>query len=193
MLEITGVILAGGSSTRMGRDKALIPIREVPMIHRIAETMHTIFEEVYIVSDHFDRYRVLNLPGLSDLHADCGPLGGIHTALSSLHGEEIFVVSCDMPFVSKELIEYLVGYPVRAPARVVQAQQRVHPLCGVYGKACLESASTCIVDRRLKMTDFLEEVGAEYVPVGNHLPWYHDALLLNINTPDDLARLTIDN
>jgi molybdenum cofactor guanylyltransferase len=183
---LTGVILAGGSSSRMGRDKALIPIEGVPMIQRIAETMRTVFETVYIVSDHFEQYSFLHLPGVRDTHSGCGPLGGVHTALSTLNSAAIFVLASDTPFVPKELITYIIHEASDTPVCVAREGERIHPLCGVYQRICLPALTACVASGRLKMMPFLEEVGATLLPVDARLSWYHVNLLLNINTPDDI-------
>ena len=170
----------------MGSDKALLPISGVPMIQRVAETMTSVFSSVFLIADHLQKYSFLELPGILDIHPDCGPLGGIHAALTTIDTDLIFVIGCDTPFVSNDLIKYLVEYESTAAVRVAQEGRNIHPLCGVYSKTCLPAVSACIAKGQLTMMRFLEEAGFTAVPIGRDLPWYHDSLLLNVNTPDDL-------
>ena len=106
---LTGIILSGGKSTRMGENKALIPIDGVPIIERIHRLFQELFEEVIIVSNEKHLYKRLSARIVADLLPDKGALGGLYTGLffSSFH--HAFCVACDMPFLNGKLIEYLAG------------------------------------------------------------------------------------
>jgi molybdopterin-guanine dinucleotide biosynthesis protein A len=188
--SISGVILAGGKSSRMGTDKALLPVKGIPLIRRVVDTLCSTFSSVYLITDHHEKYNFLGLPTIRDIHPDSGPLGGIHAALTTIDTDSVFVVGCDTPFVSKDLITYIVEYESAAAVRVAQEQRRIHPLCGVYTKACLPAVSARLASRQLTIMRFLEEVGYTAVPIAPDLPWYDSNLLLNINTPGDLP---VDN
>ncbi len=126
-----------------------------------------------------------------DLHPSSGPLGGLHSAFAHTRSEEIFLIGCDMPFVSRELIEYIVHYPSTAPARTARTEDgRVHPIRGVYHRNILPLVLDAIVHQHLKMLDLLRESGATLVPVTPDLSFYRTDLLHNFNEASSVGSIT---
>jgi molybdopterin-guanine dinucleotide biosynthesis protein A len=115
-----------------------------------------------------------------------GPLGGIHAALATLSSPRIFVVGCDMPFVSPRLVRYLLlshsGDPVTAP----REEGMIQPLCAVYERSCLPSIEEFFRHGRRRLVDAVLELGCRQVPLDGRLEWYHPGILRNLNTPEDL-------
>ena len=107
--HVTGIILAGGMSTRYGADKALAEIRGVPLVERVVRVMAAIFRHVILITNTPKRYDFLNLPMHEDLVKGLGPLGGIYTGLKLMEGRAGFVTACDMPFLSADLVRHMVG------------------------------------------------------------------------------------
>lgn len=166
----------------MGVDKALIRVRGTPMISGITEVLQAVFPSVCIIANQCETYDFLNLPVFPDIHPYCGPLGGLHSAFSHTRTEEVFLIGCDMPFVSRELIEYIVHYPSTAPARAAHTKDgRVHPICSVYHRNIFPLVADAIAHQRLKMLDLLRASGATLVPLEPDLPFYHPDLLRNFN------------
>jgi len=155
------------------------------MVERLAGLTRT----VAVIADRADRYTGLGVPVFGDLHRGCGPLGGIHTALRQLRTAEVFVLACDTPFVSEELIAYIAAFPAAAPARVATMDGILHPLCGVYTQACLPAIEEAIAAQRFALRALLETVGAATVAVTPDLPFYHPRLLWNVNDPAARAEL----
>jgi molybdopterin-guanine dinucleotide biosynthesis protein A len=175
----------------MGTDKALIPLNGKPMIARVAEVMRSVLAEVCISANQTEPYGFLDLPIYPDLHPSSGPLGGLHSAFAHTRSEEIFLIGCDMPFVSRELIEYIVHYPSTAPARAALTEDgRVHPICGVYHRNILPLVVDAIAHQRLKMLDLLRESGATLVPVTPDLSFYRTDLLHNFNDASSVGSIT---
>jgi len=106
--HITGVILAGGSSKRYGQNKAFLEIGGIRLIDRITEEMKDIFERVILVTNEKKGYEYLGIPMLEDIIKELGPIGGIYTGLMSLSDQAGFFVACDMPFINKQLVRYMV-------------------------------------------------------------------------------------
>ena len=105
--KITGVILAGGENSRMGTDKGLLPVDGENIVERIIAAMKSSVQEIIIITNG-NNYDYLGYKVYNDLIKNCGPMGGIYTGLSFSKTDKNFVVSCDMPFVSKELVQFMV-------------------------------------------------------------------------------------
>jgi molybdopterin-guanine dinucleotide biosynthesis protein A len=178
---VTAAILAGGRSCRMGRDKALVPWRGKPLIWHAADTLQGLFQDVCVISDHVHRYDFLGLPVRPDIIPESGPLGGIHAALSWSEASSVFILSCDMPLVSRALVEYVLRYPPSAEVTVVAMNGRLQPLCGVYRASCLPPFERALKDRRLKLTDIISGLHHIVIQIGPELPFYDTRLLTNIN------------
>ena len=100
----TAVIQAGGRSSRMGRDKALVPLNGVPLIEYVLEGVQDLVDEVLITTNHSQGLRYLNLPLVADRHPGAGALHGLLTALEAAQHDHVLVLACDMPFVDRKSV-----------------------------------------------------------------------------------------
>lgn len=134
---IAGFVLAGGASSRMGRDKALLEFAGVPMLFRTAGLLESVTGCVTVIGSP-EKYRSLSLPLLSDDWPGAGPLGGIATALRASAAPWSLVVACDLPNLTAAWLEYLVGRALSSPADAVLpvAARGAEPLCAMYHKRC---------------------------------------------------------
>ena len=186
--SVTGAILAGGKSSRMGRDKALLEIDGKPFIHRIAETLRQIFNHVVIISDHGENYKFLNLPIYDDVYKNCGPLGGIHSALTHSTTKSVFIVPCDIPFLSPDVVRSILfshGYPA---APVPTALGCIQPLCGVYTRRCLPLLEKHLKRGQFKVHRFLEGSDAAFVSLPDRTDGEISSLIANINSVEEFNR-----
>ena len=189
--DINGVILAGGKSSRMGTNKSLLKIGNQTIIERISDLMKSIFSEVIIITNSPDEYKLLNIPIFEDIYKWKGPLAGIHSALVHSKTEKIFVLSCDVPLMSKEMIEYIIEYKSDKPIIFCEAAGYHQPLVGVYSKVILEEvekfiSSTGVNDKSFH--HFLKNVDAEVIHP-EKLHFYKDELFFNVNNPDDYSMI----
>jgi len=185
---VTGAILAGGRSTRMGRNKALLELNGRPFIQHVADTMVAVLPDVVVVADDVAPYCFLGLPVISDIHKGCGPIAGLHAALS--HSESpVFVLSCDTPFVSPDLIRYVIDFPTLVAANIVSFDGGLQPLCGLWSRECLPAIERRIAEGLNSMLGLLEEIRFTAVHVGPELPFHDPWLLKNFNSPEDLSIL----
>ncbi len=152
--DITGVILAGGKSSRMGTNKSFLKIGNQTIIERIVELMKSIFSEVIIITNSPDEYRFLNLPLFEDIYKWKGPLAGIHSALVHSATEKLFVLSCDVPLMSREMIEYIVNYKSEKPIVFCEAAGYHQPLVGVYSKVILDEVEKFIASFEINDKSF---------------------------------------
>ncbi|ACX51801.1 molybdopterin-guanine dinucleotide biosynthesis protein B [Ammonifex degensii KC4] len=162
MVEATGVVLAGGKSTRLGRNKAFLEYEGEPLIIRVVKTLKQVFPEVIIVGDP-ELYRDLADRVVSDIFPGAGPLAGIHAGLAHASHEVIFVSACDLPFVDEKLAlgitKYVEGYDAAIPC----IGGRLEPLFAAYRRTCLEPATRCLQQGRRKVVSFIGEVKVRYL------------------------------
>jgi len=191
MFEIEGFILAGGASSRMGRDKARLRLDGATFVERIAQALSAIAPCVSLVSARPDSAD-LNLPVVPDVFRSCGALGGLHAALKACRAPWAAVVSCDLPFVTGALLLRLATFTALDCDAVapVQRDGRVQPLCALYrSTVCFARAEQLLADGELRPRVLLQQVRTRFVVPDelNDLP-NDDLLFLNINTPADFAQ-----
>lgn len=133
----TGAVLAGGRSTRMGRDKAMLQLGGEPMVRRAARTLRDAsLTPVFVVGGDRDALTALDLVHVEDRWPGEGPLGGILTALDHAGGRDVVVLACDTPLVSSDTVARLVQAPDDAAVVVASDGDRFHPLVGRYSTRC---------------------------------------------------------
>ncbi|MGI9072499.1 MAG: molybdenum cofactor guanylyltransferase [Bryobacteraceae bacterium] len=176
-MQAAGFVLVGGRSSRMGCDKALLPLRSGLLSEEIAAKVSAAAGTVALVGEP-ERYRHLGLVCLADLRPGMGPLGGIEAALQSGRGEWNLIVACDMPGLETELLLRLLQTARETDALCVASSERsgiAHPLCAVYRSGCLRVVREALNAGRSRLMDLLRELDAITVEVSNAV-W-------NINTP----------
>ena len=186
----TGVILAGGKSRRMGRDKLPLMVGERPLLDRVLLALATRCDEILIVGG--GRYAPAGARRVPDLRPGRqGPLAGIEAGLLSARHRAVLVVAGDMPFLAGDLAGYLLGLlSDDVPAVVPDFWGRPHPLCAAYGRE-IQPAVSAALDRGVRpVRELLEALpGVRYVRE-EELRRFGDPhlLLTNVNSPEDLER-----
>jgi molybdopterin-guanine dinucleotide biosynthesis protein A len=181
--DITGVILAGGKSTRMGRSKARLPFEGQMLIEFIHRRLQEVFNNVALSVNQEDTFPEIVAPKIVDLHEEIGPMGGIASALET--EDRIFCVACDMPFLNVDLIRYLCGYS-DCDAVLPIWHGRIEVLHAFYSSAVRAPLKEAVRSGRFKLTEALLETHVRYVNDDEIKPI--DPLGLsfrNINTPQD--------
>jgi molybdenum cofactor guanylyltransferase len=187
--EVTGVILAGGKSTRYGRNKAFVRIDGVPLIERVIQVMGSVFESLLLITNTPEEYTHLNLPMVEDLIKGLGPLGGIYTGLNSISVKAGFFVACDMPFLNPSLIRRIVEMQGDTDAVVPRLGRWVEPLHSLYAKTCLGAIEEVIRSGNIQILQFFLKVRVRYVDE-EVLRAFDPRLrcLANVNRPEDLPQ-----
>jgi len=186
---VTGVILAGGESRRMGCDKSLLPFQGARFIDLIYRQLDTLFEEVLLVTNSPELYREIPCRKVPDIYYKQGALAGIHSGLCHARNERIFVVACDMPFVSTEVARFLC---TRAGADVVipNSERGLEPLHAVYHKRSLHAMEEVLDEGRKRIVAFFPKVDVQIVPHGEMSDIDSQGrAFLNINTPQEYFQL----
>lgn len=186
---LTGVILAGGKSRRYGKNKALVKIGGITLIERVLAVMNSLFRQVILITNTPETYSHLNLPMYEDIIKDLGPLGGIYTALRSMDTEAGFVVACDMPFLNRELIRYMVEVRGRSDVVVPKFDGFVEALHALYGKRCLRVIQRLIEHQHYQILQVFRHVSVRHVREAEIRRFDPDLKsFLNINKPQQLRR-----
>ncbi len=159
----TGIILAGGQSSRMGQNKALMKIDGVPVIERIAIELEKITDELLIVTNTFHTYQYLNIPMVGDEQKGKGPLAGIQAGLKATRSEKNLIVACDMPFISSSLGDFLLEELEDYQAAIPKLEGHVHPLFGAYRKDALHAVSQSLAKNELRMMSLLQNLHVRYI------------------------------
>lgn len=187
--KASAILLCGGRSTRMGRDKGLLEWEGRPLIVHAAELLQSMFQEVLLVAGDKKRYAgLLNLPILGDRIAGLGPLGGIYTGLLASSNGWNFVLACDMPRVRPTLIALLLS-EIEEAYKVVVPRVRGHfePLLAFYHKDCLPQIECLIAAGTLKPIELYALVPTKVVPQGRLRRVDPDLeSFSNLNAPEDL-------
>jgi len=134
---VTGVILAGGKSSRMGSNKALLPYRGGRFIEAIYRQLSAMFDEVLVVTNTPEQYTFLGCRLVSDLYQDMGALAGLHSGLIHSYTSHIFAVACDMPYLNDTLIRTLVVRCHKGDVIIPEGGNGLEPLHALYSRSCL--------------------------------------------------------
>lgn len=183
--DVTGVILVGGKSTRIARDKAFLPIGGVPVFEKVLDALTTTLERVILVGDRPERFAKYGLPVYPDIYPGSS-LGGLYTGLHVSGTPYIFAAPCDLPFPSAGLLRYLVslreGYDVVVPI----TSGHPEPLFALYSKECLDPMRELLEAGNFRIFDVYPRVrvrrvqGAELVPFDRS-----GSAFRNVNTPEE--------
>lgn len=163
--NLTGVILAGGASRRMGQNKAVMPYGGVPLIERIFRQMSQICVEIVVVTNTPELYPFLPCPKVKDEIPGVGPLAGIHSALKYSRTRYIAVVACDMPWMSTDLIRTLALNRDGSDVVVPEGEKGMEPLHAVYSKNCLPAIEKAIAGGKGRIISFFEDVKVKVMPL----------------------------
>ncbi len=198
-MNVTGVVLAGGKSRRMGEDKRFLTVGEETLLTRTTSVMAKLFSEVLIViAQDSPPLTVSGCMVHRDLIADCGSLGGLYTGLAKATKDRVFVVACDMPFLNPGMIRWFVDRDPAADIVMARLPTGLQPLHALYSKRALPVLERMVTTHALKIQQIASEPSLQTTVV---LPteWgERDALaqsFQNVNTPADLeaARAAIRN
>ncbi|MFZ2950516.1 MAG: molybdenum cofactor guanylyltransferase [Desulfuromonadaceae bacterium] len=183
---VTGVILAGGESSRMGSNKALLPYRGGRFIESIHRQLSGLFDEVLVVTNAPEQFAFLRCRMVSDIYRDMGALAGLHAGLVNSHTPHIFAVACDMPYLNDSLIRALVARRHQGDVIIPESDDGLEPLHAVYCRSCLPAMETALEAGKRRLVSFFPEIRATIVP-GDAVRFVDPDLdsFRNINTPAD--------
>jgi molybdopterin-guanine dinucleotide biosynthesis protein A len=190
MLTVSGIVLAGGQSSRLGTDKSFVNVNGQSLIEQIVAKLTKLSEDVIIVTNSPEKYDHLEVRLVGDIYPGKGALGGIYSGLRAAANAYSLVVACDMPFLDLNLLRYMIllarGHDVVIP----RIGELLEPLHAIYSKGCLKPIDRLLARGGLKIIDFFSEVRVRYVEKDEvdifdpqHLSFF------NVNTPNDLEEV----
>jgi molybdopterin-guanine dinucleotide biosynthesis protein A len=188
MLEpISAIVLAGGKSTRMGRDKTQIHLNSgLSLVDQAVARMRDTANEV-IVATAGVQWDVPGVRWAFDIYEGAGPLGGIYAGLREAAWSHALVVACDMPFLNEALLRYMVGLPRDYDVLIPSLPHGVEPLHAIYGKGCLEPSRQLLEEQRYSILELFDMVRMRYLTQAEVEQFDPECRsFFNINTPDQL-------
>jgi molybdopterin-guanine dinucleotide biosynthesis protein A len=205
--DVTGIILSGGKSSRMGVNKSLLKVGEITIIERMHDLMQRLFKEVILITNDPANYKFLNIPIYEDLFKQKGPLAGIHSGLTHSSTEVNFIISCDLPFITAQIVKYLIDFKTEKLITVAKAGGYIQQLAGKYSKECASEAEKILNEdlneeietskkknKNISVQKLIEMVGAEIISADT-LPFYKEEIFFNMNDVEDynllLKRLNV--
>lgn len=186
MIEAAAIVLAGGKSTRMGTNKALIKVKEQRMLEAAVKSLSEEFPQV-LISANDNSYEDFGVPVFSDIFKNSGPLGGIHAGLKYSGYYTNFFTACDMPFIDTRLALYMVEAAKGFDAVVPRIGDYYQPLFAVYTKNCLDAVEERMFAGRKKITSFYDLIKIRFIENDELMKFGDpDTMFFNVNTPGDL-------
>jgi molybdopterin-guanine dinucleotide biosynthesis protein A len=187
-MELTGIILSGGKSSRMGKEKGMCLLQGKPLIEYSFDLLKKFCDSIIISSSSND-YQYLGCQIVKDEIQGIGPAGGIYSCLRASGNDENFIISCDMPMITGDLIQYLLSQKKDFDALIPLFNGFPEPLCAFYRQSCIPVFKKSIDQGKYKLQDIIKGVNAGFVPVKPTDPFYSPLLFTNLNTPGDISDL----
>lgn len=199
-LSLSAIVLAGGLSSRMGQDKALIPVAGTPLLLRTCHVAQCCTHEVYVMTPWPERYAsLLNVPGKPPIQlitetiapqsaVPHGPLVGFAQALTWMQSEWVLLLACDLPRLQVEMLQSWMQMLPNLPETVIAALPRHpqgwwEPLCGFYRRRSLANLEAFVATGGRSFQQWLQPLSVQELPLAD------PTMLLNCNTPEELQRL----
>ena len=182
-LSISGFILAGGKSSRMGTDKALLMFQGKPLLEHMISLIKPLCDKVAISGQNSD-YSSLGIELVPDLYSDCGPISGIYSVLKYSVSDWNLLVSVDVPFVNDELFHVLISKIGDYDCVIPKHISGVEPLIALYNRRTSPVIEEMITTGDYRLTNLLSKLSTSYVDC-NELIKKHPRLFMNINRMED--------
>ncbi|MDR3590950.1 MAG: molybdenum cofactor guanylyltransferase [Negativicutes bacterium] len=186
--KLTGIVLAGGRSVRMGCDKASLPWGDSDLLHTVLGALAPVCARLIVVSN---LPRVITLPAVdvvADSYPGCGPLGGIQAGLAASGTDYNFVAACDMPYIDSRAVDYMAAAVNGFDAAVPFIDGYFNPLHAIYHRRCLAAIEEMLKQGHLRITDLYPKVRLRLVSAEELGQFRPDcAMLRNLNSPADLV------
>lgn len=190
--DITGIILVGGKSSRMGFDKAFLKINGITLFERVLLACKKVFDKIILIGDSGKRFAAYSLEVYEDIYPGSA-LGGLYTGLFYAKTPYIFVSACDMPYASEIMIQHIVSRTKGFDAVVPQTSEGLEPLFAVYSKKCLEPMERLLQSGNFRIFDFYPEVRTNYLAASELFrPDSLRRALLNLNTPEEVEKIDME-
>ena len=184
------VLLAGGKSRRMGRDKLSLPQNGTTVLKAAVERFSQKFDKVYLSVNDASRYPDIDIPKIEDIFKNCGPMGGLHAALKAADADGVFLAASDLPFSSPDaalkMMELCQNHDICITS---DSEGRFEPLFGYYSKNVLKTAEELLENGIYKMIAIYEKHPPLIVTPEDLGDAWNAKSFENMNCPEDFERL----
>lgn len=185
---LSGIVLAGGQSQRLGRNKALIELGGQPLIARVLDKLSQLCDELIVSANEVELYADLPARVVPDVIPGRGALSGIHAGLTAMHNAWAVVVACDMPFLSLPLLRYMTvvapGYDVVVP----RVDRYYEPLHALYAASCTAPIAQLVTEGPRRIVDLYQRVRVREVTTEEVQLLDAELAFFNVNTPAEWAQ-----
>jgi len=189
--DITGIILSGGKSSRLGEEKGLASFNGKPLISYAINVLQPICGKLIIsANNQIEEYKKYGYDVVQDEVKGIGPMGGILTCLKKSESRFNLILSCDTPFMSSAVFEYLLDSADYYQIVVPMHDGFIEPLCSIFATNVLWELQHSVESGNYKMHDFFKKTDFKAIDIIPELPFYSDDLFVNINTPKELKGLS---
>jgi molybdopterin-guanine dinucleotide biosynthesis protein A len=186
----TAVILAGGESRRMQRDKLALLFGGQSLLASAVRRFSGCFDQVWLSVNDPGKYSDIKAPRIVDVYRGCGPMGGLHAALAEAAGDGVFLVAADLPYADPRAALKIMELTGDADVGLMtDGQGRYEPLFAYYKKSVLPHAESALKAGQYKLSQLLEQLRLRCVTPAELGNLWSDRLLLNINYPQDYEKL----
>jgi len=182
-ISISGFILAGGKSSRMGTDKALLVFQEKPLLEHMIKLIKPFCTNIAISGQNPD-YSIFGVEMVPDLYSGCGPIAGIYSSLKHSDCDLNLLVGVDVPFVNEELFLSLISNIGEYDCIIPEHTSGVEPLIGIYNRRALSVIEEMIKAGDFKLSKLLSKLNTRYLDC-NELIKKYPRLFMNINRLED--------
>ena len=182
----TGIILAGGKSSRMKTDKALLKLGETTLTQRVAGILKLFCNEI-LISTNRDDLNIIDCISIPDEIPELGPIGGIYTCLKQAKNEKSIILTCDTPFVSEELIKLLISNDLSAEITAFKKMEFMFPFPGIYDKKIIPKIEQMINVKNYKIQNLLKNTLSNIIEISESNE-YIEQEFLNLNTQNDYQK-----
>ena len=188
MRKIGAVILAGGKSRRMGENKAFLTVNGKTFLEQISSELNG-FDEILLSVDNAQKYSGENIKMVEDIYPQCGPIGGIYSALRSCRSDYLLALGCDMPLFQKDLAHYLMTFvdDFYDAFVLVDREECVQPQCAIYSVRAADVLEAQIKSSNYRLRDALEKLRVRRIPLRYSI--FPDDITRGANTPEEYAAL----
>ncbi len=183
---ISGAVLAGGSGRRVKSDKALLTLNGTTLLERSIGILMPAVSRVVVAVGMANRYTVQDVEFIGDPIPACGPLGGVLAALEESTADEVFVLACDLPFITTDVIRFLIEAEPGCAIVVPSSEGDVQPLCGRYAVSLKGALRGFLQGGGRKVRDFVASLPNKVVDIAPGHFLYRPYLLSNVNTDEEL-------
>ena len=185
-LPVSVGILAGGKSSRMGKNKALLKFEDTTVIQRTVKEFADV-PDMLISAAAVGEYEFIGVPVVYDENADIGPVEGIRRVLSAAQNDYVFICAADMPFISRDILRYLVQFICSDyDCYVITDDEHIHPLCAVYSKRVLPVIEKLIGEGNYRLREIFALCPTKFIPIG--LSCCDRKAVRNINTREEYTK-----